>query len=149
MRVYVASSWRNAIQPGVVRRLRAEGHEVYDFRNPVEGDSGFSWSEIDPRWKDWTSEEYIAAMSHPAAERGFRLDMDALKSCDACVLVQPCGVSAALEFGWAVGAGRLGLVLVPGIREPDLMFKMGAGLCLSIDDVVAKLHEHMLTERAK
>lgn len=47
MRIYVASSWRNKIQPSVVVALREAGHEVYDFRNPREGDTGFHWSDID------------------------------------------------------------------------------------------------------
>ena len=34
-RIYVASSWRNALQPGVVTKLRRDGHEVYDFREPA------------------------------------------------------------------------------------------------------------------
>lgn len=41
MKIYVASSWRNAYQPQVVDALRKEGNEVYDFRNPAEGDNGF------------------------------------------------------------------------------------------------------------
>lgn len=47
-RIYVASSWRNVYQPAVVDALRAlPGCEVYDFRNPAPGDSGFAWSDID------------------------------------------------------------------------------------------------------
>ena len=32
MKIYVASSWRNGFQPGVVASLRAEGYRVYDFK---------------------------------------------------------------------------------------------------------------------
>ncbi len=39
-RIYVASSWRNDFQTEVVKRLRAEGHEVYDSKNPPKG-TGF------------------------------------------------------------------------------------------------------------
>jgi len=113
MKIYVASSWRNPWQPGVVQLLREEGHEVYDFRAPVAGDAGFSWREIDPLWQQWTPEQYRKNLRHPAAERGFRYDMDALEGCDACVLVQPCGTSAHLELGWAVGAGKRTAVLFP------------------------------------
>lgn len=136
MRVYIASSWRNELQPEVVARLRTAGHLVYDFRHPRPGDDGFSWAEIDPNWKGWSAAEYVAALSHPTAAAGFRSDMDALRRCDACVLVQPCGISAHLEFGWAVGAGKLGVVLVPGIREPELMLSMANHLALDLDDVV-------------
>lgn len=51
-KIYVASSWRNDIQPQVVETLRKEGFEVYDFKNPEPGNNGFHWSEIDPDWKN-------------------------------------------------------------------------------------------------
>jgi hypothetical protein len=37
VKIYVASSWRNGQQQDVVARLRAAGHEVYDFRAPDAG----------------------------------------------------------------------------------------------------------------
>lgn len=33
-RVYVASSWKNLLYPGIVHALTLMGHTVYDFRNP-------------------------------------------------------------------------------------------------------------------
>jgi len=58
MKIYVASSWRNAVQPTVVLRLRDEGHEVYDFRHPSPGYDGFSWGEIDQDWESWSKEQF-------------------------------------------------------------------------------------------
>lgn len=119
MKIYVASSWRNPWQLGVVTLLREAGHEVYDFREPEPGVRGFAWSDIDPTWKDWRPAAYREALTHEVAEEGFRRDMDALRSCDACVLVLPCGSSAHLELGWAVGAGKRTAVLFPhGIKTP-------------------------------
>lgn len=144
MKVYVASSWRNPLQPEIVVALREDGHEVYDFRNPsgAPGDCGFAWSSIESTWQDWTPGEYVRALDHPSAVSGFAADMNALRACDACVLVQPCGISAHLEFGQAIGAGKFGVVLVPGIREPELMLKMADRLCLSLADVRSQLAEH-------
>ena len=124
MKIYVASSWRNEHQPGVVRALRNFGHEVYDFKNPDANPGGFHWSEIDPRWQGWDVEEYCNALEHPVANLGFNADMSALTSCDACVQVMPSGISASLEMGWAVGAGKLTAVYVAETIEPELMFKM-------------------------
>ena len=123
MKVYVASSWRNTDQPDIVNALRLEGHEIYDFRHPQEGDDGFTWMEIDPTWEKWDSLEFIDALKHPAAVRGFNLDMDALKWADALVLVMPCGRSAHLELGYAVGAGKPTAILLT-TGEPELMYKM-------------------------
>jgi len=124
VRIYVASSWRNNQQPDVVELLLGLGHEVYDFRNPVAGDDGFHWSEIDDAWKTWTPDGFRAALEHPIAQRGFALDMTALLRCDACVLVLPCGRSAHLELGWAAGAGKRTAVFMSTREEPELMYRM-------------------------
>lgn len=114
MKIYVASSWRNPFQQHVVKELRDAGHQVYDFKNPSPGDNGFHWSEIDPEWQDWGAKSFKEALSHEIAEAGFASDMNALKECDACVMVLPCGASAHLELGWAVGAGKATAVLLRG-----------------------------------
>jgi hypothetical protein len=118
-------------QPDAVQRLRGLGHEVYDFRGPGTGwgetegtDGGFAWGSIDPNWKAWTPKEYIRALGHDLAQKGYNRDMDALKAADACILVNPCGQSAHAELGWAAGAGKLTAAWCPAIREPDLMLKM-------------------------
>ena len=113
MRIYVASSWRNPWQPGVVKMLRKAQHEVYDFREPTPGEKGFAWSDIDPEWQEWRPDVYRQALAHPIAEHGFERDMTALRDCDACVLVLPCGNSANLELGYAVGAGKKTAALFP------------------------------------
>ncbi|MCQ2145827.1 MAG: hypothetical protein MJY72_08790 [Bacteroidales bacterium] len=38
MKIYVASSWRNPHYPAVVAALRDAGFDVYDFRNPGDGE---------------------------------------------------------------------------------------------------------------
>jgi hypothetical protein len=119
--------------------LRDAGHEVYDFRNPVPGDHGFSWSWVDPNWENWTREEYVEALQHPIAVDGFSKDFGAMLWSDTCVCLLPSGVSAALEAGWCKGAGRLLVVHVCGIREPDLMYKIADRITLTDGDLLAAL----------
>jgi hypothetical protein len=123
MRIYVASSWRNLIQPAVVLALRRCGHDVYDFRHPTPGSTGFAWSEIDPKWQLWTPAEYRAALQHPIAVNGYGHDIAALKACDACILVLPSGRSASWEFGYAIGQGKRGVVIQLDPIEPELMYR--------------------------
>jgi hypothetical protein len=139
VKIYVASSWRNEQQQSVVAQLRAAGHEVYDFKNPTVRDKGFGWSEIDPNWKQWAAKDQIACYEHPAAVRGLKNDFDAMKWADACVMVQPCGRSAALELGWAIGAGKKTIVLMAEGQEPELMLRLADHLCLSMDEVIFQL----------
>lgn len=145
MKIYVASSWRNTEQPAVVAALRAAGHEVYDFKNPRPDDFGFHWSDIDPGWLTWSGQRFRDALQHPIAVAGFESDMHALRTCDACVLVLPCGRSAHLELGWAVGAGkRTAILLSNGMLEPELMYAMVDRVCLDLAEVLAWAHHSEL-----
>jgi hypothetical protein len=125
MKIYVASSWRNLLQPGIVHALRRCGHEVYDFKNPPAR-SGFRWSEIDPNWQAWTPEQYRDALHHPLAVLGYESDISALRWCDACVLVLPAGRSASWELGYAMGQGKAGYVVQLENVEPELMYREAA-----------------------
>lgn len=144
MNVYVASSWRNTLQPRVVTKLREAGHEVYDFREPKPGQVGFSWSKIDPNLPvgpadiDISADHIRATLAHEEADRGFDSDMAALSWCDALVLVLPCGRSAHLEAGWAAGMGKDTIGLLSH-GEPDLMWKMLDYLCVNINEVIGYL----------
>ena len=96
-KIYLSSSWRNPYQPLVVKALREAGHEVYDFRNPSSGDEGFKWKNVDGLWEKWSNDDYINALNHPVAERGFKNDFDAMVWADVCILLLPCGRSAHSE----------------------------------------------------
>lgn len=145
MKLYLASSWRNSYQPAVLAALRAGGHDVYDFRNPAPGDTGFGWRQCDPELtSDLTVDRLRRALAHPAAERGFRFDFDAMRWADAFVLLLPSGMSAHLEAGWACGAGKPVVVLAPELREPELMYKCfddgrGAPLVATVEEALAYL----------
>jgi hypothetical protein len=147
-KIYVASSWRNEVYPSVVTRLRSEGAEVYDFRNPVQGNHGFSWRDVDPDWKQWTAAQYKAALEHPIAQKGFAYDWRALTGADATVLVAPCGFSAALELGTAIGAGQKTYVLLQGgMREPELMILGANHIVLTLEDLVMQMGRDGLFDR--
>ena len=138
-KIYVASSWRNPMQAKVVTALSADGHLVYDYRNPRPGNTGFAWSAIDPMWQQWTAEQYIAALDHPIAKAGFASDFNAMKWADTFLLVLPCGRSAHLELGWAAGQGKQTMVLTRDGEEPELMAKMCDHICASLNEARAIL----------
>lgn len=137
VRIYVASSWRNIYQPAAVVALRSLGHEVYDFKDS----EGFSWRECDPEAPEfdgpdsWGYDEWQAALRHPAAERGFARDMAALATAHRCLMVLPCGRSAHLEAGWAIGQGKPTAIWCPEYDTPDLMVKMADVVCPTLDGI--------------
>lgn len=135
-KIYVASSWRNIHQPGVVNILRSSGHEVYDFRNPPDGSKGFAWSEIDPNWMQWTTDQYRAALTSKIAQQGFSTDYSGMKWADTCVLVLPAGRSANTEAGWMKGAGKRVYVYVPFKQEPELMYLLHDGIFSDMEELL-------------
>lgn len=136
--VYVASSWRNKTTlDATIELLRGERHKVYDFRE----DDYFAWEQCDPTWdrdegKVTKPQQIIGLLDHPAAIRGFESDMGSLARAEVCVLAMPCGRSAHLELGYAIGAGKLTIVYLVEPCEPELMWKMAD---LVTDDIGAVL----------
>lgn len=148
MKIYVASSWRNEFYPTVVKALLEAGHEVYDFRNPPNG-TGFSWSEIDDNWQEWTPNQYIEYLDHPIAERGFQSDFQAMQWADTCVMVLPCGRSANTEAGWMKGAGKSVFVFQPIRQEPELMYKIYDQVVSSLEILLAYLEPTRVCESCR
>ncbi|WP_421878341.1 hypothetical protein [Pacificispira sp.] len=141
MKIYLASSWRNEKQPHIVNELRAEGHDVYDFRRPFHTHRGFQWSDIDPNWQAWTAEEYRRHLvTHPQAARGYMNDLRAMEWADCCVLLLPCGRSAHLEAGWFAGRGKPVHILTRDGEEPELMALMATSICIDLDELRGALH---------
>ena len=145
-RIYVASSWRNPIQPTIVQTLRGAGHEVYDFRNPAPGQKGFAWRDCGgaaaegPGTGARTVSAYMEAIRSDRAKEGFRFDKFAMDWADTCVLVLPCGRSAHLEAGWMAGAGKDSFVLLHEDRfEPELMYLLNTAIVTSTDELLGAL----------
>lgn len=141
-RIYLASSWRNPIQPAVIAFLRHAGHDVYDFRNPTPSDVGFSWRQVEAgkRVEAWDVFAYREALAHPVAQHGFKNDFDAMNWADEFCLLLPCGRSAHLEAGWAIGRGKRTSIFIPKLDEPELMYLTGGErtrICASLDEVAA------------
>ena len=139
--LYVASSWRNPLYDGVIQVLKAAQVPHYDFKHPAPGVQGFSWSEIDPDWQRWDPRAYRDALRHPIAQRGFRYDDAALDACTRLLLVLPCGRSAHLELGTAIGAGKTTLIYYPEEtqQEAELMYLKATHLCVTMGEVLACL----------
>lgn len=196
--VYVASSWRNPIQPAVCAALAASGIDHYDFRNPPGG-AGFGWEQVRPAdtptgitlcqhcnkpitfgtvrevlgviespsttaaaWRhvptaarscdiggpeaaprkglDWVGvQTYKWMVEHPTAIAGYNADFRAMTMADTFVMILPCGKSAHLELGWAVGAGKRTAILLEDPVEPELMYRMVDHLASSLFDLLGWL----------
>lgn len=132
-RIYLASSWQNIYYQQILSELRFH-FEVYDFKNPASGKTGFAWPEaggVNPNGSDIPT--YIAGLGHPIAVAGFALAKQAMDDADTCVLLLPSGRSAHSEAGYMKGQGkRVAVLLYPekdlyagaSVVTPELMYRL-------------------------
>lgn len=96
--------------------------------------------EVKAKGSDWESiGEYLRMIEHPRALEGFDADFAAMEKADTFVMVLPCGKSAHLELGWAVGAGKRTAILLEDPVEPELMYRMVDHLSTSVIDLLGWL----------
>ena len=141
MKIYLASSWRNEFYPDVLAMLREWDYDVYDFRRPVPGCLPFTWEEIDPNYRKWTSRQFADALNTSDAATQFCNDFRAMQQADVFVGVAPFGRSASMEMGWAAGSGKPAILYFPTENNemgPELMAKM-FDIALSFSDLRHKL----------
>ena len=75
-------------------------------------------------------------LDHPRSREGFAADFAAMQRADTFVMVLPCGKSAHLELGWAIGAGKRTAILLEDPVEPELMYLMADHLSTSVHDLL-------------
>lgn len=121
MKIYLASSWKNAEQmKRLALNLRNEGHKVDCFCDESSGRFVFDFSEIGPA-------ENLNAINFLADDRSqlaFYEDKKWLDWCEVCVMCLPCGNSAHLEAGYAKGRDKV-LIIFSGYFPPgefDVMY---------------------------
>jgi hypothetical protein len=107
-KVYISSSWKNRDRVReVAMSLRKHGHEVYDFTDP----SCRKTPEIPPeRFPDPFDPErgsyaqYISSV--PEWRHAVECNQEAIRWCDAVVLLLPCGADAHADWAYAIGLGK-------------------------------------------
>ena len=125
MKIYVATSWKNAMYTIVVRAIRESGHEVLDWSATDVAlpdfrrlDERFSAASSTGSWEPPLAKEMLERTEVFAA---YSRDIRMLEECDALVLLTPCGRNAHFEAGYAQGKNKTcALFLAPGV-EPELM----------------------------
>ena len=79
---------------------------------------------VAPNWEQRTTRDCTAHLDDEWSRYGFKHDFDAIKACDVCVLVLPCGRFAHTEADWMVGAGKKVIAYIPDKEDPELMYMM-------------------------
>ncbi len=111
--IYISSSWKNRDRVRALAvALRKRGHEVYDFTDPASRKAPEIPPEMFPEQYDVDKHDYAAYLSSvPHWRRAVYDNLDALRRCDLCILLLPCGADSHADWGVAVGAGKRSIVV--------------------------------------
>jgi nucleoside 2-deoxyribosyltransferase len=140
MRIYLIGSLRNPAIPIVAANLRAEGYNVFD-------DWFAAGPEADDYWQKYETERghsFVEALDGWAADHVYMFDKKHLDEADCAVLVLPAGKSGHLEFGYIIGQGKPGYILLAS-AEPerwDVMYMFADRVCRGQEELNECLGTH-------
>ena len=112
LRIYLASSWRNAeLVRATASFLRTCGFSVDDFtdtRTDREGGERFVFDRyvFNAAEVNLDKCDAVEFLRSKEVQQAFQQDKVGLDWADACVLILPAGRSSHLEAGYAVGRGK-------------------------------------------
>jgi hypothetical protein len=98
----------------------------------------------DDAWRDHEKARghtYIEALKRPAAQHVFQFDKKWIDLSVAVVLVCPAGKSGHLEFGYAIGRGKPGFILLDDPERWDVMYQFATGVTHDTDELIQRLRE--------
>jgi len=137
--LYLIGSLRNPRIPALGQKLRGIGFEVFDDWHAAGPDADDEWK----RYEGERGRSYTEALRGKAAEHVFWFDYYHLDRADLAVLALPAGRSAHMEFGYHLGAGKKGYILLDSedVRW-DVMYKFADGVLNSEDELCEALQPY-------
>ncbi|TXH14485.1 MAG: hypothetical protein E6R03_09160 [Hyphomicrobiaceae bacterium] len=136
LKVYIIGSLRNPQVPLLGNFLRGHGWEVFE-------DWYAAGPEADDKWMAYEQgrgHTFAEALKGPAAQHVFQFDKHHLDTSDIVVLMMPAGKSGHLEFGYAIGQGKKGFILLE--QEPerfDVMYAFATGVVYDWEELLMAL----------
>lgn len=114
--------------------LRLHGHYVFDDWISPGANTDAHWME----YEQARGRTYLEALDGKHVNNVFQFDKNNIDDADIVVLMLPCGKSAHLELGYAIGTGKPGHIILNGDEPWEVMYKF-ATVWPSIEAFVAEL----------
>lgn len=133
MKLYLIGSLRNPKIPTIANELRTIPElEVFD-------DWYSAGPEADDKWKEYETQRghsYGEALKGYAARHVYAFDHHHLATSDITALILPAGRSGHLEFGFSLGQGKRGFILLDeeDVRW-DVMYQFATYVCKDLGEL--------------
>lgn len=143
MYIYLIGSLRNPRVPEIGEALRQ------DLNRPdvtVFDDWFAAGPEADDCWQRYEQSKgntFPEALRGEAAKNVFQFDLKHLNRADVAVLILPAGKSGHMEFGWCLGKGKRGYILLED-QDPgrwDVMYQFANAVFYSVRGLLSSLQE--------
>ena len=135
MKIYIASSWQNPYFDDIVSILRDGNHEVRangatrPAPPPFPGAAGNAGNRLGG--PDGSLDSVMSFLHLPSTQSRYQRHCEALVEAEVLLCVLPCGRSAHVELGMALGLS-IPVVLVHDGIEPDLLH-LGVDAVVGLD----------------
>lgn len=131
MLIYLIGSLRDPKIVDVANALRETGVDIHD-------DWWSAGREADDYWKQHQQDKgltYKEALKGPAAQHVFSFDKKYLDLSDGAVLIHPAGKSCHLEFGYIIGSGKPGWILLDNPDRWDVMMNFATDVFTELEEL--------------
>jgi hypothetical protein len=104
--VYISSSWKNRERVReVANLLRSKGFSAYDFTDPRCRETEEIPPKKFPKQFDPEIHVYSYYLNRPEWREAVEENRRTLNTCNAVILLLPCGIDATADWAYAVGRG--------------------------------------------
>lgn len=134
--IYLIGSLRHPRVREVAAALRAHKIEVFDDWHAAGPEADDIWQ----RYEQERGKTFREALRLKHARMVLDFDRDNLNRSTGAVLVFPAGKSCHLEFGYIIGQGKPGYILLE--QEPerwDVMYAFANGIYYRTDELVKEI----------
>jgi nucleoside 2-deoxyribosyltransferase len=146
VKLYLIGSLRNTAVPMLAEELRARLPDWVIF-----DDWYAAGPEADDKWQAYEKargHDFITALDGHAANHVYEFDKHHLDTADAVVLVMPAGKSGHLEFGYCIGRGIPGFILIDGEPERfDVMYRFATEVVKTAEDLIGAIKDNVPEDR--
>jgi hypothetical protein len=133
--IYLIGSLRNPDIPILANKIRKLEFEVFD-----------DWHSVSPNgddlWKDYENKRgrtYEEALSGWHAHNVFDFDKRHIDRSNVGILIMPAGKSAFLEFGYIIGQGKPGFILMDNQDRWDVMLLFASKVVFNEENLLDEL----------
>lgn len=134
--IYLIGSLRHPRVRAVAAALRARKIEVFDDWHAAGPEADDIWQ----RYEMDRGRTFREALLGEHAQTAYRMDRRNIDRSRHVALIMPAGKSGHTEFGYGVGQGKKGYILLE--REPDrwdLMYAFADSIFYHVDDLVEEV----------